>query len=164
MEEKLSTGDKAPIFSLPNQDNKMISLEDYLGQWVILYFYPRNGTRGCTTEAKDFTEHTDKFKELGAVVLAISPDSVKSHKRFMEKNRLRIELLSDPDHKILEMYGAWGKKRLYGREYMGIIRSTYIIAPSREIAYIWPKVKVKGHAENVMKKLIKLKEDYQKEN
>ncbi|PSF37821.1 thioredoxin-dependent thiol peroxidase [Aphanothece hegewaldii CCALA 016] len=147
----IELGQQAPDFSLSNQDGKLVSLNDFLSSWLILYFYPKDDTPGCTTEAKDFTELTPDFNRLGAKIIGISPDSEKSHCRFIEKHSLSIQLLSDPEHKIAEIYGVWGLKKFMGKEYMGIIRSTFLLDPNGCVAYIWKNVKTKGHAANVLK-------------
>jgi len=155
--KKLSIGDPAPNFCLPDQDGEEVCLKDFRGKWVILYFYPKDNTPGCTLEAKDFTEHLEEFQKLDAVILGVSKDSVKSHKRFVEKHGLKITLLSDPEHKVIEEYGAWGLKKRYGKESYGTIRSTFIINPEGKISAIWYNVRVKGHVEEVKKKLEELK-------
>ncbi len=156
VQKRLEVGEKAPQFCLPNQDGEEVCLKDYKGRWVILYFYPKDNTSGCTREAKDFTEHLSDFKELGAVVFGVSPDSLESHRKFREKHSLKVTLLSDPEHKVLEAYGAWGLKKRYGKEYYGVIRSTFIIDPKGEIAYRWYNVRVNGHVEKVKEKLKEL--------
>lgn len=153
----LNEGDKAPDFSLADQNEKAVSLSGLKGKWVVLYFYPRDNTPGCTTEACDFTAGREDFSVLDAEILGVSPDSTKSHRNFIEKQKLGITLLSDLDHKVLEAYGAWQKKSMYGKEYMGVQRSTFLIDPEGRLAYTWPKVKVKGHVEEVQKKLAELK-------
>ena len=153
----LNVGDKAPDFSLPDQNEKAVSLSGLKGKWIVLYFYPKDNTSGCTTEACDFTARYEEFSGLDAEILGVSPDSTKSHRNFIQKQNLGITLLSDPDHKVLESYGAWQKKSMYGREYMGVVRSTFLIDPEGRLAHIWPKVKVKGHVEEVQKKLAELK-------
>ncbi len=142
-------GSKAPAFTLENQDGKKVSLKDFEGKWVVLYFYPKDNTPGCTTEACEFTDAMPNFKNLKAVVLGVSPDSIKSHQDFMAKQNLGITLLSDPDHRILEKYGVWQLKKNYGREYHGVVRTTFLINPNGRIEHIWEKVKAKGHAEAV---------------
>ena len=154
----LNIGDKAPDFSLPDQDEKTVTLSELKNRWVVLYFYPKDNTSGCTVEACDFTASRHEFSGLDAEILGVSPDSAKSHRNFIQKQNLGITLLSDPDHKVLEAYGAWQKKSMYGREYMGVQRSTFLIDPEGKLAYIWPKVKVKGHVEEVQKKLAELKD------
>jgi peroxiredoxin Q/BCP len=148
---------KAPEFCLPNQDETEICLRDLAGKWVILYFYPKDNTPGCTTEACDFTENLDWFEDEDAVILGVSPDSPKKHRNFIEKKDLKITLLSDEDKEVLKAYGAWGLKKMYGKEYEGVIRSTFIINPEGEIVAEWKKVKVKGHVEAVKEKLKELK-------
>ena len=123
---------------------------------MILYFYPKDNTSGCTLEALEFTAAEDEFKEKNAIILAASPDSLRSHTNFREKHNLSINLLSDPDKETLQAYGAWQLKKMYGREYMGVMRSSFIIDPEGRIAHIWPKVRVKGHVEAVMEKLVEL--------
>ncbi|BBG64951.1 thiol peroxidase, Bcp-type [Hydrogenimonas sp.] len=154
----VETGQKAPEFCLPNQDNVEICLRDLKGKWVVLYFYPKDLTPGCTTEACDFTEALPDFEDLDAIILGVSPDSPQKHQRFIEKKDLKITLLSDEDKDVLKAYGAWGPKKLYGREYEGVIRSTFIIDPDGKIAAVWPKVRVKGHVEAVKEKLRELQE------
>jgi peroxiredoxin Q/BCP len=147
---------KAPEFCLPNQDETEICLRDLSGKWVVLYFYPKDNTPGCTTEACDFTNELEEFEELDAVILGVSPDSPKKHRNFIEKKDLKITLLSDEDKSVLKAYGAWGLKKNYGREYEGVIRSTFIINPEGEIAHEWRNVRVKGHVEKVKEKLKEL--------
>jgi peroxiredoxin Q/BCP len=144
---------KAPDFKLFNADNKEISLKQYQGKWIVLYFYPKDNTSGCTREAVDFSLLTSKFLKENAVIIGISPDSQKSHANFINKQSLSIELLSDPDHTIAEMYGVWQKKKLYGKEYMGIVRSTFLINPDGYVQEIWNKVSVAQHAETVFQTL-----------
>jgi len=151
----LKEEDQAPEFCLPG-DKGEICLEDLKGGWVVLYFYPKDGTSGCTIEALEFTAAEEEFKEKGAKVIGISPDSVKSHIKFREKNELSIPLLSDEEKKILEAYGVWQTKKMYGKEYMGVVRSTFIIDPDGKVAAAWTKVKVKGHVDAVMEKLTEL--------
>jgi len=153
----LDVGGKAPDFSLPDQNENTVTLSGLQGRWVVLYFYPKDNTPGCTTEACDFTAGLGEFSRLDAEILGVSPDSAKSHRGFISKQNIGITLLSDPDHKVLESYGAWQKKSMYGREYMGVARSTFLIDPQGRLAHLWPKVKVKGHVEEVQKKLAELK-------
>ena len=155
---ELQIKDEAPLFSLPNQDNAEISLRDFRGSYVVLYFYPKDKTPGCTTEACDFRDSMESLNALGAVVLGVSPDSVKSHQSFIGKESLNFTLLSDTNKEVLKMYGAFGVKKLYGKEYEGVIRSTFLIDPQGKIAHIWKNVKVKGHIEEVREKLEALKE------
>ena len=149
----VEAGDVAPSFCLPDQDGREVCLEEFLGRWVVLYFYPRDNTTGCTKEALDFTQSLEGFRSLGAEVLGISPDSPKSHQKFREKHGLAVRLLSDPEHLVLEAYGAWGAKKMYGKEYQGVLRSTAIVDPEGKIARIWKKVRVKGHVEGVKEAL-----------
>ncbi len=154
--KELKVGAKAPAFALPNQDDEDVSLGSFDGQWVVLYFYPKDDTPGCTVEACDFSAGIKQFEDLNANVLGVSPDSPESHRKFIKKHNLTIELLSDVDRKILVKYGAWGTKKLYGRESQGVIRSTVLIDPNGKIAHYWPNVKATGHAEQVQKKLAEL--------
>jgi len=153
---ELNIGDKAPGFCLPDAEKGQVCLKDQRGKWLVLYFYPKDGTKGCTMEALEFTAAEDDFNAMGAVVLGVSPDSPESHVKFKEKNELTVTLLSDTEKEILTGYGVWQKKKMYGREYMGVIRSTYLIDPDGKIAHIWPKVRVAGHADAVMEKLTEL--------
>ena len=148
---------KAIDFCLKNQNNENICLKDFKGNWVVLYFYPKDNTPGCTLEAKGFSHYIDKFRQLDAKIIGISPDSSDSHKKFEKKHDLTFNLLSDPNHDVLKSYDVWKPKKLYSREFMGVIRSTFLIDPKGRIAHIWPKVKVMGHAQNVMNKLKELK-------
>ena len=155
----LEIGQKAPEFCLKNQDEVEICLKDLKGKWIVLYFYPKDNTPGCTTEACDFTNELEEFEKLDAIILGVSPDSCESHRKFIEKKNLKITLLCDEDKNVLKEYGAWGIKKMYGKEYEGVIRSTFLIDPDGNIAYIWPKVRVKGHVEKVKETLKKLQED-----
>jgi peroxiredoxin Q/BCP len=146
-------GTQAPPFCLPNQDEVEICLRDLKGKWVVLYFYPKDLTPGCTTEACDFTEALPDFEKLDAVVLGVSPDSPEKHRRFIEKKGLALTLLSDEEKSVLKAYGAWGLKKMYGKEFEGVIRSTFLIDPAGKIAAVWPKVRVKGHVAAVKEKL-----------
>ncbi len=152
------TGQKAPDFQLPDADGVPVSLADFAGRWLVLYFYPKDNTSGCTAEALDFTAHEADFRALGAAVIGVSPDSCQSHRKFIDGKKLKVQLLSDPDHRVLEAYRVWQKKKMYGREYMGVVRSTFIIDPQGVIRHVWPKVKVKGHVEEVLAKLRELPE------
>jgi peroxiredoxin Q/BCP len=153
---ELTVGKKAPAFTLVNQNDEKVSLKDLAGQWVVLYFYPKDDTPGCTTEACEFTAGIKGFEKLNAKVLGCSADSTEAHRKFIAKYKLKLDLLSDPDKKMLEAYGAWGEKTLYGRTSMGIIRSTVIIAPDGKVAHHWSKVKAAGHADAVRDKLTEL--------
>ncbi len=153
VEEKAGSGDDAPRFCLQDQDGAEVCLDQFSGRWLVLYFYPKDNTSGCTKEALDFTERLEAFRARGAEILGISPDSPKSHKKFREKHGLSVRLLSDPEHRVLAAYGAWGTKKMYGKEHQGVLRSTAIIDPHGKIARIWKKVRVKGHVEEVEKEL-----------
>jgi peroxiredoxin Q/BCP len=146
----------APAFCVPNQDNVEICLRDLKGKWVVLYFYPKDNTPGCTTQACEFTESILDFENLDAIILGVSPDSVKKHQNFIAKKDLKITLLSDENKTVLNAYEAWGLKKLYGKEYEGVIRSTYIIDPDGNIAHSWEKVRVKNHIADVKNKLKEL--------
>ncbi len=144
---------KAPQFTLPDQNGNKVSLKDFLGQKVVLYFYPKDNTPGCTKEACDFRDSIEDFKKIKAVVLGVSPDSVESHKKFAGKYDLPFPLLSDPGKKVLEKYGVWKEKSMYGRKYMGVERTTVVIDEKGKILKIFPRVKVKGHVDQVKKVL-----------
>ena len=152
----IGQGKKAPSFSLNDQDGDKIKLNDLAGQWVVLYFYPRDDTPGCTIEARDFTASFRAFQKLGAIVYGCSPDSVESHQKFIRKYKLKIGLLSDPNHKTMQKYGAWGEKNMYGNITVGVIRSTVLIDPNGKVARHWKRVKTKGHADSVQKTLEEL--------
>lgn len=152
----LQIGDQAPDFCLEDPERGEICLSDQVGKWVVLYFYPKDNTKGCTMEALEFTAAEDDFKAKNAEIIGVSADSLKSHSRFREKHNLSITLLSDTEKDALQAYGAWQLKKMYGREYMGIIRSTFLIDPEGKIAHIWPKVRVAGHVDDVIKKLTEL--------
>ena len=157
-ETELEIGADAPAFALPDQEGRQVALKDFLGKWVVLYFYPRDNTPGCTAEACDFSNATASMARLGAVVLGVSPDSTKSHASFVAKHKLKITLLSDPEHKVMEQYAAWGARNMYGRKVRGVIRSTVLIDPQGRIANHWARVKPKGHAANVRKVLREMQE------
>jgi thioredoxin-dependent peroxiredoxin len=150
IELKLKEGDKAPEFSANTNAGGKISLADYLGKNVILYFYPKDDTPGCTKEACAFRDNFSEFKKRGAVVLGVSPDSVKSHDKFVDKFKLPFTLLADEDKKIVEAYGVWGQKSFMGRKYLGVYRVTYLIGPDGKIKKIWPEVKPDEHAAEVL--------------
>ena len=149
-------GARAPAFTLANQDAQKVSLKDMRGRWLVFYFYPKDDTPGCTKEACEFTSHLKQFEAIDATVIGVSPDSTESHQKFIKKHRLKVELLSDPHHKTLEKYGAWGEKSMYGKKYEGVIRTTVIISPSGKITHRWDKVKAAGHAAEVRAKLDEL--------
>jgi peroxiredoxin len=146
----LKVGDKAPNFRLKSDDGKDISLKDFKGKRVLLYFYPRAATPGCTVEACDFRDLRPKFEKQGVVVLGISADAEKALAGFKTKQKLNFPLLSDPDHSVIEAYGMWRMKKFMGRSFMGIVRSTFLIGPDGKIEKIWDTVKVKGHAGEVL--------------
>lgn len=150
---KLEIGDKAPDFKLKNQDDVEISLKDLLSKKVVLYFYPKDNTPGCTIEALDFTEMLDEFAKKGAVVVGISPDSAKSHKKFMQNKELKHILLSDVDKAVARSYGVYDKKMMYGKEVFGIIRSSFIIDKNGNIDKIFYNIRAKGHAKDVLDSL-----------
>ena len=148
--KSLQPGDKAPGFSLQAASGTKVSLADLKGKTVVLYFYPKDMTPGCTQEACDFRDLGARFRKKGAVVLGVSKDPIDAHKKFIAKYSLPFELLSDEDGKACKAYGAWRKKKLYGREFMGIVRSTFVIGPDGRIERVYDSVKVKGHAEAVL--------------
>jgi len=139
----LEIGTKAPEFCNQNQDEVEICLRDLKGKWIVLYFYPKDNTPGCTNEACDFTEAEAQFDDLDAVILGVSPDSPKKHRNFIEKKELTITLLADEEKTLCEAYGVWQEKMNYGRKYMGVVRSTFIINPEGDIAAVWENVKVR---------------------
>lgn len=149
----LAVGDKAPAFSLKDDSGKTVSLSDFKGKKVVLYFYPKDSTPGCTQESCDFRDNLSRISKSKAVVLGLSADSVESHLKFKTKQELNFPLLSDPDHKALNAYGVWQEKSLYGRKFMGIVRSTFIIDESGKIAKVYSKVKVTGHVDDVLASL-----------
>lgn len=144
---------KAIDFCLPDENGKKVCLKDFKGKWIVLYFYPKDNTSGCTLEARDFSKHIEEFEKMNAVVIGISPDSIESHKKFKEKHDLKVILLSDESKEVLKNYGVWKLKKMYGRNYYGVERSTFILSPDGEIIYEWRKVRVKGHVEDVLEKL-----------
>lgn len=152
--EHLEVGVVAPSFSLQNQDDETVSLKDFKGdQWVVLYFYPKAMTPGCTVQACGVRDDAKAFTKLGATVLGVSIDSVARLAKFREKEELNFDLLSDEDHALCEKYGVWQKKKNYGKEYMGIVRSTYIIGKDGKIKAVMPKVNTKTHARDVLELL-----------
>jgi thioredoxin-dependent peroxiredoxin len=153
---KLKVGDKAPAFCLPDKDDKQVCLKDFAGRWVVVYFYPKDQTPGCTKEACEFSERLGEFVQIGATVLGISADSTASHRKFATKHKLSIDILSDPKHEVIEAYGAWQPKKLFGKELMGTVRSTFLVDPMGNIAYIWPSVNPWGHANEVRQKVAEL--------
>ena len=153
----IEVGKKAPAFSLKNQDSETVKLSDFAGQWVVLYFYPKDDTPGCTTQACEFTAGIKGFEKVGATVLGCSPDSPETHTKFIAKHKLKITLLSDPTHAVMEKYDAWGEKNMYGKVTQGVIRSTVIVDPEGKVAHHYRKVKAAGHADAVAAKLAELK-------
>lgn len=149
----LEVGKKAPDFKLQNQDGEIISLKDLKGKKVVLYFYPKDNTSGCTKEACNFRDDFPKFKKSEAIILGVSPDSVSSHKKFADKYDLPFSLLADEDKKVVQLYDVWKEKSMYGKKYMGVERTTFIIDENGKIKQIFNKVKVDGHNEEVMKAL-----------
>jgi len=150
MGQMLKVGDRAPDFSLPDQTGKTVSLEELKGKQVVVYFYPKDDTPGCTVEACSFRDEYAALKKKDAIVLGVSPQGSESHRRFADKYSLPFPLLADTDHALAEAFGAWGEKQNYGRTYMGILRSTFIIGPDGRLSHVWPKVKTKGHGEEVL--------------
>jgi thioredoxin-dependent peroxiredoxin len=146
----------APHFTAKNQDDRSVSLANFANKWLVLYFYPRDNTPGCTTEAIDFSQLLPDFQKLNAAVVGVSPDSIESHCKFISKKNLSIELLSDSDRQIAEAYQVWGLKKFMGKEYTGVIRSTFLISPDGKIIEKWTNVKVKEHARIVLEKLTEL--------
>lgn len=150
-------GKKAPQFSLLNENNETVSLGDYANEkYVVLYFYPKDSTPGCTTQACDFRDRHEEFEGLNAVILGVSPDSEKSHQKFIGKHGLPFSLLIDDEHEVAEKYGVWKLKKMFGREYMGIERSTFLINPEGEVVKEWRKVRVKGHIDEALETLKEL--------
>lgn len=146
----LTEGDIAPEFTVSTNGGRTVNLADFRGKNVVLYFYPRDDTPGCTKEACGFRDHFTAFKKKGAVVLGVSVDPVKAHDKFVEKYKLPFRLLADVDKKIVEAYGVWGQKTFMGRKYLGVHRVTFLIGPDGKIKKIWPKVKPEEHAEEVL--------------
>ncbi|MFD1204432.1 MULTISPECIES: thioredoxin-dependent thiol peroxidase [Sporosarcina] len=150
-------GMKAPQFSLPNENGEIVSLTDFEGKkYVVLYFYPKDLTPGCTTQACDFRDSHEDFSDLNAVILGVSPDSEESHRKFIEKKGLPFSLLIDENKEVAERYGVWKMKKMFGKEYMGIERSTFLIDPTGTVVKEWRKVKVNGHIEEVLNTLRQL--------
>ncbi|MGO8877334.1 MAG: thioredoxin-dependent thiol peroxidase [Acidimicrobiales bacterium] len=146
----LEAGDPAPDFALADENGDIVRLSDYAGRRVVVYFYPADDTPGCTKEACQFTERFDDFEGAGADVVGISPDGADKHRRFREKYGLKVRLLSDPSHAVMESYGAWGEKTLYGRKSVGVIRSTMLVGPDGRVEQAWYHVRADGHAEKVL--------------
>jgi peroxiredoxin Q/BCP len=150
MPSDLEPGQPAPDFDLPRDGGGQVSLAGLRGRKVVLYFYPKDDTSGCTLEAKDFSRLAPEFRKAGAELIGVSPDSVESHQKFSRKHDLAVQLAADPDKAVANAYGVWAEKSMYGRKYMGIERSTFLIGKDGRIARSWRKVKVPGHAEEVL--------------
>ena len=153
MKKKCKIGDKVPKFKIPLSNGNSLDSKDKKNKKYILYFYPKDNTPGCTTEAKDFSSKIKEFKKLNTQVIGVSKDNVETHNKFINKQELKILLASDESGKVLEKFGVWVEKNMYGRKYMGIQRSTFLINEESKIEYIWEKVKVKGHVEDVINKI-----------
>jgi thioredoxin-dependent peroxiredoxin len=150
MQSELRPGSKAPAFTLPRDGGGTISLADFAGRKLVVYFYPRADTPGCTKEAIDFSRLKSAFAKAGTDILGVSADPVPAQDKFKAKHKLAISLASDEPHRMLEAYGVWQEKSMYGRKFMGVVRATFLIGPNQTIARIWPKVSVSGHAEDVL--------------
>ena len=146
----LEPNSKAPSFKLKNQDDQWVSLDDFEGKNVVIFFYPKDSTSGCTREAQDFTALQSEFMDYNTVILGVSKDSVSSHKKFCEKSELSVTLLSDPETSMIDTYGVWQEKSMYGRKYMGISRTTYLLDAKQQVKQVWEKVKVPNHAQTVL--------------
>jgi len=149
----LQQGDLAPDFCLPDESGEKRCLRDFRGKWVVLYFYPKDMTPGCTREAEDFRDHLQAFEQLGAVVLGVSVDPPESHRKFKEKHNLPFHLLSDTEKQVVRAYGVWQEKKRFGRTYFGTVRTTFLIDPEGKIAKVYPNVQVKGHVSRVLEDL-----------
>ena len=147
-------GKKAPKFKMPANGGSDVALADFAGKHLVLYFYPKDDTPGCTKEAIAFSEHLEEFKNAGAEIVGVSKDTVAKHEKFVDKHGLKVTLASDEDGKVCEAYGVWVEKNMYGRKYMGIQRATFLIGPDSKIKKVWPKVKVAGHAEDVLSSIL----------
>lgn len=151
--DNLSAGDEAPDFSAPASTGQTLTLSDYRGKWVVLYFYPKDNTPGCSRQACSFRDSNRKIQSLRAVVVGCSPDDLKSHDKFITKFDLPYVLISDPEHEVAEKYGVWVGKNMYGKKVMGIERSTFLINPDGVVTHVWKKVKVEHHADEVIDEL-----------
>jgi len=147
---QLKIGDRAPDFSLPKNGGGAVSLSEYRGKKVVLYFYPQDNTQTCTLQAIDFTSKAEAFKKAGAVIIGVSPDSAKSHDRFCAKHKLGITLGADEDHKVINAYDVWHEKKTFGITYMGVVRSTFLIDAEGKVAGIWENVRLKNHVDTVL--------------
>ena len=150
---QLKEGDKAPEFTGLNQDEKKLKLSDFKGKKVILYFYPKDNTPGCTAESCNLNENYDELTKKGFEVIGVSPDKIASHQKFIAKYNLAFNLIADTEKEILEAYGAWGEKKLYGKTYMGVLRSTFVISEEGIIEKIFPKVKTKDHTNQILSEM-----------
>ena len=150
MPSELRPGTKAPAFTLPRDGGETVSLGDFAGRKLVLYFYPRANTPGCTKEAIDFSRLKDAFAKASTDILGVSADPLPAQDKFKAKHKLRVALASDETHRMLEAFGVWKEKSMYGRKFMGVVRATFLIGPDQRIARIWPKVSVSGHAEEVL--------------
>lgn len=153
----LEIGIQSPDFTVETDGGSSIKLSDYTGKWIVLYFYPKDNTSGCTKEACAFRDNMERITSLGAVVLGVSPDKVNSHDKFKEKFNLNFSLLADPDKTLCNLYDVMGEKSMYGKKYMGVVRTTYIISDDGKIADVFSNVKVDGHVDEVISKLQKIK-------
>jgi len=149
----LKVGDNIPDFCSQNQDEEEICFRDIKGRWIVLYFYPKDNTPGCTTQACDFTNSYDDFGNLNTSILGVSPDGPKKHRNFIDKKNLKITLLADEEKELCKLFGVWQLKKFMGKEYMGVVRTTFIINPDGKVAKVWEKVRVKGHIDNVKEEL-----------
>ena len=149
---KLRAGDKFPDFILKDDNDQTFDSKALKGERFLIYFYPKDNTSGCTRQAVAFSESVPEFKKLGITIIGVSKDSVASHRKFVDSKNLKIKLLSDPDHTLLESVGAWGTKMMYGKETTGTIRTTFIVGPDGKVEAVWKKVKVDGHIEKVLEK------------
>ncbi len=147
---RLEAGDEAPAFTLPDQDGTPVSLADFIGRQLVLYFYPKDDTPGCTKEACQFNENLAAFQAADVPVIGVSPDPVESHVRFRTRYGLEFPLLSDPDHSVMQEYGAWGEKSMYGKKTMGVVRSTFVVGPDGRVTRAWYGVRADGHAAKVL--------------
>jgi peroxiredoxin Q/BCP len=149
----IEPGQPFPQFQLMDQHDQPTSLDEFKGRWLVLYFYPKDNTSGCTIEAKDFTGRLSQFQQLGADIVGVSPDDSACHRDFIAAHELKVRLCSDPSHAVMERLGVWGKKLTYGKESVGVIRSTFLIDPQQRLAESWRNVKADGHAEKVLERL-----------
>jgi len=156
----VQVGDKAPDFAILDQDEKKVSVKDYSGKWLVLYFYPKDNTPGCTVEAIEFTKAKGEFKDLGCEIVGVSKDTTAKHCKFISKRSLDIRLLSDLDGAVIDSYGVWRPKKFMGREFLGIVRSTFLIDPKGIIRHVWDPVSVKGHVAEVLDTVKELSSDF----